>query len=95
MHEQSGMALQMDIIPVSRRPFCYINAEDGIALANESLRAGLAARHPAGWKRMEMRRNFMREVLGIPIHESVLPLGNAPGWLAPYILEPGKAIPLR
>ena len=88
---RSGMALQMDIIPVSHGPFCFVNAEDGIVLADETLAAELASRHPACWARMTMRRNFMREVLGIRLHESVLPLGNAPGWLAPYVLEPGRA----
>jgi len=91
VHLRSGMALQMDIIPVSCGPFCYINAEDGIVLADETLRAELADHHPACWKRIEMRRNFMQEALGIRLHESVLPLGNAPGWLAPYVLEPDRA----
>ena len=33
---KSGMVMQMDIIPVSRGPFCYSNAEDGLALADEA-----------------------------------------------------------
>jgi hypothetical protein len=43
---QSGTALQMDIIPVSQGPFCYINAEDGVVLADEALREGIASRYP-------------------------------------------------
>jgi hypothetical protein len=39
----SGMAIQMDIIPLSRGPFCVANAEDGIVLADEALRADLAS----------------------------------------------------
>ena len=35
---RSGMALQMDIIPVSQGPFCCNNAEDGVLLADDSLR---------------------------------------------------------
>jgi hypothetical protein len=88
---RSGMALQMDIIPVSRGPFCYINGEDGIVLADETLRAEVANRYPACWNRIERRRAFMQEVVGIRLHEDVLPLSNTPGWLAPYVLEPGKA----
>jgi hypothetical protein len=87
----SGMALQMDIIPVSLGPFCYINGEDGVVLADEALRAELAARYPACWKRIQMRRQFMQEVVGIKLHEDVLPLSNTPGWLAPYALEPAQA----
>lgn len=87
----SGMALQMDIIPVSLGPFCYINGEDGVVLADEALRAELASRYPACWRRIQMRRNFMQDVLGINLHEDVLPLSNTPGWLAPYALEPAQA----
>jgi len=88
---RSGMALQMDIIPVSRGPFCYINGEDGIVLADEILRAELASRYPACWNRIERRRAFMKEVVGMRLHEDVLPLSNTPGWLAPYVLEPANA----
>ncbi len=92
---RSGMALQMDIIPVSRGPFCYINAEDGVVLADETLRAELLSRYPACWRRIEMRRSFMREVVGMRLHEDVLPLSNTPAWLAPYILENARAFVLR
>jgi hypothetical protein len=89
---RSGMALQSDIIPVSAGPFCCSNAEDGIALADEQWRAELATRHPGCWKRIEARRNFMREALGIRLHESVLPLSNTPAWLAPYALASKMAL---
>lgn len=88
----SGMALQADIIPVSKGPFCFVNAEDGIVLADTSLRAKIAAKHPECWRRICMRREFMRETLGIALDESVLPLSNTPGWLAPYILKPDRAL---
>ena len=90
----SGMAIQMDIIPVSRGPFCYSNAEDGIALADEALRAELAQRFPACWTRIEGRRRFLADTIGIGLHETVLPLSNIPGWLAPYVLEPNNAFVL-
>jgi hypothetical protein len=89
------MALQMDIIPVSQGPFCYINAEDGIALADEALRQEIASRHPGCWKRIAARQRFMREVLGMTIDDSVLPLSNTPAWLAPYALSPDLAFVKR
>ena len=92
---QSGVALQMDIIPVSAGPFCYINAEDGIALADEALRAECAARFPAMWARIGERRRFMIGVLGIGLDESVLPLSNTAAWLAPYALSPTLAFVQR
>jgi len=88
---RSGMAIQMDIIPVSQGPFCYVNAEDGIVLADETLRSELARRHPACWLRMQARRSFMSGTLGIALDPSVLPLSNTPGWLCPYALEPKRA----
>ncbi|MBI3414581.1 MAG: hypothetical protein HY043_04550 [Verrucomicrobia bacterium] len=87
---RSGMAIQMDIIPVSQGPFCYVNAEDGIVLADETLRSELARRHPACWLRMQARRSFMSGALGIALDPSVLPLNNTPGWLCPYALEPSR-----
>jgi hypothetical protein len=92
---RSGAALQMDIIPVSAGPFCYINGEDGIALADEALRSTIATTFPAMWSRIEQRRAFMRDVLGIALDESVLPFSNTPGWLPPYALEPKRILVKR
>jgi hypothetical protein len=84
---RSGTAIQMDIIPVSAGPFFYINAEDGVVLADADLRDGLRQRFPACWRRIEARRSFVRHTLGIDLHESVLPLGNTPAWLPPYAMS--------
>jgi hypothetical protein len=87
---RSGAALQMDIIPIAAGPFCYINAEDGIALADEALRTEIKSRFPAIWSRIQARRAFMTHALGIRLDESVLPFSNTPGWLPPYALAPGR-----
>jgi hypothetical protein len=42
------------------------------------------------WSRIQLRRAFMRDALGIRLDESVLPFSNTPGWLAPYALEPAR-----
>ncbi len=86
----SGMALQMDIIPVSAGPFCIANAEDGVVLADEVLRAEIAARAPTVWQRIGARQRFMREALGIRLRPEVLPLGNTPGLFPPYFLQPRR-----
>jgi hypothetical protein len=83
---RSGMMIQMDVIPVSRGPFCCVNAEDGIVLADDALQAELARRYPTPWQRILRRREFMRHALGIRLHDTVLPLSNIPGWLPPYAL---------
>jgi Xaa-Pro aminopeptidase len=84
---RSGMAIQMDMIPVSKGPLCYSNVEDGIALADSTLRQEIANRHPACWKRIQARRDFMTGKLGIILDAGVLPLGNTPAWLCPYAMD--------
>ena len=84
---RSGMALQMDIIPVSLGPFCYTNAEDGVVLGDERLRAQLAQGFPELWNRVQARRAFMQDALGIRLDDSVLPLSNTAGWLPPWALD--------
>ncbi len=84
---RSGMALQADIIPVSKGPFCYINAEDGVVLADLALRSELGRRYPQMMARVECRRQFMIDQLGIHLDPAVLPLSNIPGWLPPYALR--------
>ena len=46
---RSGMVMQVDIIPATGTDHFTTNIEDGIALADERLRAELAARYPATW----------------------------------------------
>ena len=88
----SGMVLQMDIIPVSRGPFCYANAEDGVVLADSRMQAELAARFPDCWRRLVARRNWMRRTLEISLHDTVFPLADTTGWFAPYALDLTQAL---
>ncbi|MFM7094969.1 MAG: M24 family metallopeptidase [Actinomycetota bacterium] len=89
---RSGMAIQVDIIPVSKGPFCYVNLEDGIALADDSLRVRLRQLDPALMQRVERRRSYMINVLGYELDECILPLGNTSGWLAPYVTNLSLAL---
>jgi Xaa-Pro aminopeptidase len=91
---RSGMALQVDIIPATGTEYFTTNIEDGVALADESLRYAFAARYPGAWQRIEKRRGFMANVLGIELHPDVLPFSNIPAWLPPFLLQPGSAITL-
>lgn len=86
----SSMALQMDIIPVSKKGGVCANMEDGIVLADASLRQEWAARFPESWQRIQARRTFMIEELGIQIREEVLPMSNIPAYYAPYFLNPKR-----
>jgi hypothetical protein len=89
---RSGMALQCDIIPTPPAPYAPSNVEDGLALADEPLRAELARKHPTSWARIEQRRRFMTESLGLRLRPEVLPFSNWPAVLNPYLLEPGLAL---
>ena len=89
---RSGMALQVDIIPATGTPYFTTNIEDGIALADDALRRELAAAFPGAWRRIEARRWFMDDQLGIELHPDVLPLSNIPAYLPPFLLSPGRAM---
>jgi len=89
---RSGMLLQGDIIPVVAGPFCAVNIEDGVALADERLRADLQNDHPDVWDRMQRRRRFLAEEIGVALDESVLPLSNMPLWHTPYALDPDAVL---
>ena len=89
---RSGMALQVDIIPATGTDYFTTNIEDGIALADQSLRGELAARYPGAWARIEARRRFMAETLGIELHPDVLPFSNMPAVLPPFLLRPDRAM---
>lgn len=82
----SGMALQCDIIPAPMPNGQVLNCEDGVALADPTLRAELAAHDPALWRRIQTRCQFMREALGLTLDESVLPLSDSCALLAPFWL---------
>jgi len=89
---RSGMAMQVDIIPATGTDYFTTNIEDGIALADDGLRAELAARYPDAWQRISARRAFMRDELGIDLHADVLPLSNIPAYLPPFLLAPDRVM---
>jgi hypothetical protein len=85
---RSGMAFQVDVIPATGTDYFTTNIEDGIALADGRLRDELAAGYPAAWARIQARRRFMSEALGIDLHPDVVPFSNIPAYLPPYLLRP-------
>src|SRR5918993_849199 len=88
----SGMAFQVDIIPATGTPWFTTNIEDGIALADESLRGRLAQAYPGAWRRIQARRSFMADALGIDLHPDVLPFSNIPAYLPPFLLRPDRVM---
>jgi Creatinase/Prolidase N-terminal domain len=89
---RSGMALQCDIIPATGTAYFTTNIEDGVVLADHTLRAEFASAHPGAWQRIQARRQFMADALGIDLHPDVLPLSNLAGHLAPFLLRPDRGM---
>jgi hypothetical protein len=91
---RSGMALQVDVIPATGTDYFTTNIEDGIALADDTLRAQFSAKYPATWQRIQERRRFMSDALGITLHADVLPFSNIPAYLPPFVLSPSRVMTL-
>ena len=90
----NSLAIQVDVIPVSATYFST-RMEDGIVLADDSLRAELQAGYPDCFARCQKRREFMIDVLGIELPEEVLPLANSPAIVPPFFLEPNGVLALE
>ena len=91
---RSGMAFQVDVIPATGSEYFTTNIEDGLALADTSLREAFAAAHPAAWERIQARRRFMNDALGISLHPDVLPFSKLAAHLSPFLLRPDMAMTL-
>ncbi len=92
---KSGMALQADIIPVNHSRYFTINAEDGIALADKEMRQMFSERWPEGWSRIQARRQFVQESLGITLKPEVLPFSNIQAYLPPFLFNPKKVLTME
>lgn len=89
---KSGMAIQVDVIPATHSPYHTTNIEDGILLADEATCAELSLKYPETWERIEHRRAYMQNTLGITLKPEVLPLSNIPAYLPPFWLSPHMAM---
>ena len=92
MELRSGMAFQVDVIPATGTDYFTTNIEDGLALADGSLRDAFAAAYPDAWGRIQARRRFMNNALGIALHPDVLPFSNLAAHLPPFLLRPDRAM---
>lgn len=87
---QSGMLLQIDIIP-SVSGYTGSSAESTILLANEELRNKIKEEYPDMYTRMIERRNYMINELGINLTEDVMPMCSTVAYLRPFLLAHDKA----
>lgn len=86
------MPFQVDIIPVPQRTGHALNCEDSVVFADERLCREIEERYPAVWQRIQKRRAFMRDKIGVDLKPSILPLSNTPLCLPPFWLAPEKLL---
>lgn len=89
----SGMAMQCDVIP-GHPVWGSTRMEDGYVIADAALQSDLMTRFPAVAKRCKARAEFMRTVIGLDVPETLLPLADTCGIVAPYLLDPAQVIAL-
>ena len=90
---RSGMAMQCDVIP-SHPAWGSTRMEDGYVIADTDLRAELEAQFPAMMTRVTQRQKFMRGTLGLDVPDTLLPLADTCGIVAPFLLDPSLVIAL-
>ena len=90
----SGMVMQVDIIPASPNYFST-RMEDGVVIADETLRRQIREQFPECFARCQKRRAFMMDVLGIEVPEEILPLANIPAIVPPFFLEPNTILAME
>ncbi|MDP3196882.1 aminopeptidase P family N-terminal domain-containing protein [Tabrizicola sp.] len=89
----SGMAMQMDVIPAHPH-WGSTRMEDGYVIADEGLREELAQKHPNVARRCALRAEFMVRVIGMEVPETLLPLADTCGIIAPWLLDPAQVVVL-
>jgi Xaa-Pro aminopeptidase len=87
----SGMALQMDVIP-AHATYGSTRMEDGYVIADAALRAALERDFPNVARRCAARARFLREVIGMDLPDTLLPLADTCGIVAPYLLDPAQVV---
>jgi hypothetical protein len=87
----SGMAMQMDVIP-GHPVYSSTRMEDGYVIADATLRRTLQRDFPNVARRCALRASFMREVIGMQVPDSLLPLADTCGIVAPFLFDPAQVV---
>jgi Xaa-Pro aminopeptidase len=87
----SGMAMQMDVIP-GHPVYGSTRMEDGYVIADAALCATLEREFPDVARRCAARARFMREVIGMEVPDTLLPLADTCGIVAPFLFDPAQVV---
>jgi Xaa-Pro aminopeptidase len=90
---RSGMAMQCDVIP-DHPVHGSTRMEDGYVIADAALAAALATAAPDAMARIRARQAFMREEIGLDVPDTLLPLADTCGVVAPFLLAPRRLVRL-
>lgn len=90
----SGMYMQVDIIPRSKKYFSS-RMEEGIIIADATLQNSLKEQYPDVYDRCMQRRKFMTEELGFSLPREILPLSNIPALVPPFFLNYKQVLSLK
>lgn len=88
---KSGMIFAVDFIP-QVEGYNGVSAESTVALADEELREEIKADYPELWQRIQNRKNYIKEELGIELSKELLPLSSILGYYRPFFLNDSKAL---
>lgn len=89
---RSGMVFQVDVIPGPMPAGKALNCEDAVAIADPELCRSLAAKHPETWARIQSRRAFLKNTIGVNLADHLLPLSNIQLCLPPLWLKSDHVI---
>lgn len=88
---QSGMVFQVDFIPI-QAGHNGVSAESSLAIADENLRDEIAKQYPDMWKRIQNRRDYIINELGIDLAQELLPLASTLAYYRPFLLDKETAL---
>lgn len=88
---KSGQLFQLDIIP-KIAGYGGVGCEDGVALADQTLREEIQRNYPDVWDRFVRRRKYMSECLGIELSEEILPMNDIVCYYRPFLLNQELAL---
>ena len=63
--------------------------------ADEALKEQICQQYPEMWQRMQARRQYIIQQLGIQLSEDVLPMCGTVAYLRPYLLDKELAFVIR
>ena len=85
------MAMQMDVIP-AHPVYGSTRMEDGYVIADATCGRIWPRDFPRCRRAARPARRFMREVIGMEVPDSLLPLADTCGIVAPFLFDPGQVV---